>query len=75
MIQNYLQEIFPKTSNDPFFGGNYAYSSWMFESGFPGFPGLTITSLVWVGWLLLHVAFNTMPFADVLHIGEKKGKK
>ncbi|MFN9379032.1 MAG: hypothetical protein ACK6BQ_03510 [Bacteroidota bacterium] len=46
MIQNYLQEIFPKTSNDPFFGGNYAYSSWMFESGFPGFRGLTITSLV-----------------------------
>jgi hypothetical protein len=30
----------------PFFGGNYARSSRVFESGFTGFRGLTITSLV-----------------------------
>jgi len=29
----------------PFGGGNYARSSQLFESGFSGFPGLTITSM------------------------------
>ena len=43
-----------------------------FESGF---SGLTITSLVWVGSLLLNAAFIARPLADVLHIGEKKGIK
>ena len=46
-----------------------------FESGFTGFIGLSITSLVWVGRLLLHVASIVKLFADVLHIGEKKGIK
>ena len=46
-----------------------------FESGFTGFSGLSITSLVWVGRLLLHIAFIVKLFADVLHIGEKKGIK
>jgi hypothetical protein len=46
-----------------------------FESGFSGFLGLTITSLVWVERLLLNVAFNARSLADVLHIGEKKGEK
>ena len=35
-----------------------------FESGFTGFPGLIITSPVWVGRLLLNVAFIYLPFAD-----------
>jgi len=52
------------------FDGNYARSSQLFESGF---SGLTITSLVWVGRLLLHATFISKTFADVLHIGEKKG--
>ncbi|MDP4811720.1 MAG: hypothetical protein NWR65_11320 [Saprospiraceae bacterium] len=56
-------------------GGNYARSSQLFESGFTGFRGLTITSLVWEGSLLLNGAFIAKPPADVLHIGEKKGKK
>ena len=36
-----------------------------FESGFTGFRGLTITSLVWVGRLLLNGVFITKPLADV----------
>ena len=55
------------------FDGNYATSSQLFESGFTGFSGLTITSLVWVGRVLLNSAFIARPPADVLHIGEKKG--
>ena len=47
----------------------------VFESGFTGFSGLTITSLVWVGRLLLHGAFIAKPFADALRSGEKKGIK
>jgi hypothetical protein len=42
----------------------------VFESGF---TGLIITSLVCVGRLLLYGAFIARPFADVLHIDEKKG--
>ncbi len=57
------------------FDGNYARSSQLFESGFSGFIGLTITSLDCVGRLLLNGAFISRPPADVLHIGEKKGKK
>jgi hypothetical protein len=44
----------------------------MYESGF---IGLTITSLVWVGRLLLNTAFIARPFADALRSGEKKGVK
>ncbi len=61
-----------------FLSRNYAPGSWMFESGFKGFSGfhcLTITSLVWVGRLLLCVAFVALLFADALRIGEKKGIK
>ena len=47
----------------------------VFESGFTGFSRLTITSLVWVGRLLLHAAFIVRPFVDALRIDEKKGKK
>ena len=54
------------------FDGNYARSSQLFESGFSGFPGLTITSLVWVGGLLLNGAFISKPLADALRIGGKK---
>ena len=50
-------------------------SSHWFESGFPGFIGLTITSLVWVERLLLNGAFIYRPFADALRIGEKKGTR
>ena len=47
VIQNYLWELLPQKQATPLvFGGNYARSSWMFESGFTGFIGLTITSLV-----------------------------
>jgi hypothetical protein len=46
-----------------------------FESGFTGFRGLTITSLVWVGSLLLYTAFIAKPLADAQRIGEKKGIK
>ena len=46
-----------------------------FESGFTGFPGLIITSPIWVGRLLLKGVFITKPFADALRIGEKKGIK
>jgi len=46
----------------------------VFESGFTGFSGLTITSLVWVGRLLYVVSF-ARPLADALRIGEKKGEK
>jgi hypothetical protein len=46
-----------------------------FESGFPGFTGLSITSLVGVGRLLLNGASISFPFADALCIGGKKGKK
>jgi hypothetical protein len=56
---------------DQFLSGNYARSSQWFESGFSGFSGFTITSLVWVGRLLLNGAFIAKPLADVLHIGEK----
>ena len=45
-----------------------------FESGFSGFRGLTITSLVWVGRLLLNGAFIARPLADALGIGEKRCK-
>jgi hypothetical protein len=58
-----------------FLSGNYARGSWMFESGFRGFIGLTITSLIWVGRLLLNGAFFATFFAEVLHIGEKRCKK
>ena len=54
------------------FDGNYARSSQLFESGF---SGLTITSLVWVGRLLLNGAFIARPLADALRSGEKKGEK
>ena len=47
----------------------------VFESGFTGFSGLTITSLVCVGRLLLHAAFIVRPFAAALRSGEKKGMK
>ena len=57
-----------------FFGGNYARSSQVFESGFTGFMGLTITSPVWVGRLLLNGAFISKPLADALRIGEKVAK-
>ena len=56
-------------------GGNYARSSQLFESGFSGFTGLTITSLVWFERSLLFVAFISKPLADALRIGEKKGIK
>jgi hypothetical protein len=46
-------------------GGNYAGSRQLFESGFSGFIGLTITSLFWVGSLLLKAAFIARLFADV----------
>ena len=59
---------------NPVFGGNYARSSRVFESGFTGFMGLTITSPVWVGRLLLNGAFISKPLADALRIGEKVAK-
>ncbi|MCF8301122.1 MAG: hypothetical protein K9I55_08725 [Haliscomenobacter sp.] len=46
-----------------------------FESGFTGFPGLIITSPIWVGRLLLKGVFISRSFADALRIGEKKGIK
>jgi hypothetical protein len=46
-----------------------------FESRFTGFSGLTITSLVWVGRLLLYGAFISKPPADALRSGEKEDKK
>jgi hypothetical protein len=52
--------------------GNYARSSHWFESGF---IGLTITSLVWGGRLLLNGAFISKPPADALRSGEKDDKK
>ncbi|MFY8012612.1 MAG: hypothetical protein ACOVRG_11565, partial [Saprospiraceae bacterium] len=55
--------------------GNYVRGSQVFESGFRGFIGLTITSLIWVGRLLLNGAFFATFFAEVLHIGEKRCKK
>jgi hypothetical protein len=57
------------------FGGNYARSSQVFESGFTGFSGFMITSLVWEGRLLLCGVFIARLFADALRIGEKKGEK
>jgi len=47
----------------------------VFESGFTGFIGLTITSPVWGGRLLLNSAFISKPLADALSIGEKEDKK
>jgi hypothetical protein len=38
--------------------------SQLFESGFSGFIGLTLTSPVWVGRVLLNVAFINLPLAD-----------
>jgi hypothetical protein len=46
-----------------------------FESGFTGCIGLTITSLVGMGRLLLNGAFICWLFADALRIGGKKSKK
>ena len=46
-----------------------------FESGFLGFWGLTITSPVWGGRLLLYGAFISKPLADALRSGEKDDKK
>ena len=43
--------------------------------GFKGFRGLTITSPVWVGRLLLNGAFIYRPFADALRIDEREGVK
>jgi hypothetical protein len=59
----------------PIFGIHYARSSQLFESGFSGFRGLTITSLVWVERLLLNGAFFATFFDDALRIVEKKDKK
>jgi len=50
-------------------------SSQDFESGFTGFIGLTKTSPVWVGSLLLNGAFISKLFAAALRIGEKDDKK
>jgi hypothetical protein len=47
----------------------------MFESGFSGFSGLTITSPVWVGRLLLNGAFISKSLAAALHSGERDDKK
>jgi hypothetical protein len=47
----------------------------VFESGFSGFIGLTITSLVWGGRLLLNGVFISKPLADALRSGEKDDKK
>jgi hypothetical protein len=60
-----------QNNRHPVVGGNYARSSWVFESGFTEFSRLTITTLVWIGRLLLNGAFIAKPLADVLHIGEK----
>jgi hypothetical protein len=49
---------------------NYARSSHWFESGFTEFIGLTITSPVWEGRLLLNGAFISKPPATVLRSGE-----
>jgi hypothetical protein len=46
-----------------------------FESGFTGCTGLTITSLVGMGRLLLNGVIISRLFADALRIGEKKCKK
>jgi hypothetical protein len=54
---------------------NYEHSSHWFESGFTGFIGLTITSLVWGGRLLLNSAFISKPLAAALRSGEKDDKK
>ncbi len=43
--------------------------------GFSGFRGLTITSLVSVGRLLLDGAFIYRPFADAQRIDEREGVK
>ena len=59
----------------PYLDENYARSSQLFESGFSGFTRLSITSLVWEGRLLIHSSSIARFFADVLHMGEKKGKK
>jgi hypothetical protein len=48
----------------PVFGGNYTRGIQVFESGFSGFIGLTITSPVWRGRLLLNGAFISKFFAD-----------
>ena len=45
----------------PVFGGNYTRGRQVFESGF---IGLTITSPVWRGRLLLNGAFISKFFAD-----------
>jgi hypothetical protein len=47
----------------------------VFESGFSGFIGLTITSLIWGGRLFLNGAFISKPLADALRSGEKDDKK
>ncbi len=48
VIQNYLQELLPQKQATPLvFGGNYARSSWMFESGFLGF-----CMMRWRSWRL-----------------------
>ena len=47
----------------------------VFESGFSGFIGLTITSPVWRERLLLNGAFISKPLAAALRIGEKDDKK
>ena len=56
----------------PVFGGNYTRGRQVFESGF---IGLTITSPVWRGRLLLNGAFISKLFAAALRIGEKDDKK
>jgi len=56
----------------PAVDGNYTRSSQWFE---PGCTGLTITSLVGVGRLLLNGASNSWLSADASRIGGKKGKK
>ncbi len=44
----------------------------VFESGFSGFIGLTITTPVWVGRLLLNGSFISKPLAAALRSGEKE---
>jgi hypothetical protein len=63
------------TTNDSFFVGNYARSSQLFESGFTGFRGLTITSLVSVeGYYEMVLSF--LSFSPMRpRIGEEKVKK
>ena len=64
-----------KQETPPISDGNYVRSSQLFESGFTGFRGLTITSTVWVGKFIIICCFLFQAFRRCVTHRRKEGYK